>query len=245
MRAEPTSPRALDAAPQPTMPHTRAPRAIQMEAAAPGPGTRDDAPPPKAASSQPTVTAPTRSPDAFTVNAAPTPAPALTTPPSPSPAPQDFDTLVSRLADAREQATPHVVRTAFEHAEFGRVAMQVQHDGAGLSVTLASQDPEFAGAVQAAAATVATSSFGNGSPQPGDSQRQDPAPGQYQGSGNAGAPSGSPTGAGSGQGQPSRGDATGQQPRREGGTFSGRQDQPQGGAPRHPKAPRPSGDVYA
>jgi hypothetical protein len=126
-------------------------------------------------------------------------------------APLDFDTLVSRLADAREAASPHVVRTAFEHAEFGRVAMQVQHEDGGLNVTLSSRDPEFASAVQAAAASVAAG-FAGGSGSNGDQPRHDQPPAQQQ---NAASQNTAQAGTG-GQGQQARTDASGQQARRDG-----------------------------
>ncbi|MFT4057839.1 MAG: hypothetical protein QM681_25285, partial [Novosphingobium sp.] len=91
-------------------------------------------------------------------------------------APHDFDTLVSRLAEAREAAAPHVVRTAFEHAEFGRVAMQLGQDENGLSVTLSSRDADFAPSVQAAAAAVASSAAGGNA----DQQRHDAPTSQQQ-----------------------------------------------------------------
>lgn len=155
----------------------------------------------------------------------------------PADAPHDFDALVARLGEAREAAAPHLVRTAFEHAEFGRVAMQLRHEDGGLSVTLASHDPEFTGAVQAAAASMAGGSAGNS-----DQPRQDsPASPQGQSQNTAQANAG-----GQGQ-QQARTDASGQQARREGGSQpSGRQDQPQSGSQQRGREQRSGGsDVYA
>lgn len=152
-------------------------------------------------------------------------------------APHDFDALVNRLGEAREAAAPHLVRTAFEHAEFGRVAMQVRHEDGGLAVTLASHDPEFTGAVQAAAASMAGGSAGNP-----DQPRQDsptPQQGQSQNAAQSNAGGQNP--------QQARADASGQQPRREGGSHSsGRQDQPQSGSSQRGREQRSGGsDVYA
>lgn len=72
--------------------------------------------------------------------------------------PQDIGTLVDRLVEAREAAMPHVVRAAVSHGQFGSIAMQFQSDDTRLSVTMTSADPDFAPAVQAAAAQAAASS---------------------------------------------------------------------------------------
>ena len=71
--------------------------------------------------------------------------------------PQDFATLVSKLGEAREAASPHLVRTAITHGEFGPVSLQFRHEGGALSVTMANADPAFASAVQTGlAATLAS-----------------------------------------------------------------------------------------
>ena len=91
------------------------------------------------------------------------PAPALSAPsaqigtpaaPAPAqPAPQDFATLVDRLVEAREAAAPTTVRAAIRHADFGTVSIGFdQPDDGRLTVRLNSADPDFAPAVQAAAA---------------------------------------------------------------------------------------------
>lgn len=87
--------------------------------------------------------------------------------------PHDFDTLVGRLSEAREAASPKVVRTALQHAEFGKISLQFRHDDANLSVTMANADPAFTSAVHGAvAATLAGNAAGNGD-QP-QSDRQQP-----------------------------------------------------------------------
>ncbi|KMS54441.1 hypothetical protein V474_21370 [Novosphingobium barchaimii LL02] len=144
--------------------------------------------------------------------------------------PQDFATLVSRLAEAREAASPHVVRTALSHAEFGRVSMQIGHEDGGLSVTLASRDPEFNGAVQAAAAAAANSAAGNGDPaRPENPAQQQPNTGHPQTSANANTNGGQS-----------------QQARREGSAFGHLQDQQQHRAPPRSRGEqRPGSDIYA
>lgn len=91
--------------------------------------------------------------------------------PAASEQPHDFATLVDRLSEAREASSPQVVRTALQHAEFGRVSLQFRHDDANLSVTMANADPAFTSAVQSAvAASLAGSASGNGEQSRGDSQ---------------------------------------------------------------------------
>lgn len=164
-------------------------------------------------------------------------------PPARSETPQDFDTLVSRLAEARDAATPHVVRTAMAHGEFGRVSLQIDHSEGGLAVTLASRDPEFAGAVQVAAAAMASNAS-----TAGDQPRQDGAGGQQSQnqSQNQAHPGQQGTAGSAGQGQQPRADTSGQAPRRESGGFPRQQDQQQPGTPaRAPREPRSGSGVYA
>lgn len=73
--------------------------------------------------------------------------------PSAADAPRDFAQLVDRLVASREAATGTVqpVQVALAHAEFGRVSLSFRNEDSGLSVALASADPDFARAVQAAA----------------------------------------------------------------------------------------------
>ncbi|MGF7155183.1 hypothetical protein [Novosphingobium gossypii] len=162
-----------------------------------------------------------------------------------SESPQDFDTLVSRLAEAREAAAPHVVRTAFDHAEFGRVAMQLGQDEGGLSVTLSSRDADFVPAVQAAAVAVASGAAGAGTQ---DQPRQDNPSSQQQ------SQSAQAQNAQTQNGQQARADgsASQQQQRREGtnggagnNTGQRQQDQQQPGTPARPRDDRRPGGVYA
>ena len=82
------------------------------------------------------------------------PAPAAPATPALS-GPQDFQTLVDRLAEAREAASPRVVSAALSTAEFGRISLAFRHDERALSVGMSSNDPGFAPAVQAAVAATA------------------------------------------------------------------------------------------
>ncbi|QSR16585.1 hypothetical protein [Novosphingobium sp. KA1] len=76
--------------------------------------------------------------------------------------PQDFATLVSKLGEAREAASPHLVRTAITHGEFGPISLQFRHEGGALSVTMANADPAFASAVQTGLAATLAAGAGNG-----------------------------------------------------------------------------------
>lgn len=89
--------------------------------------------------------------------------------------PHDFAALVDSLVAAREAAQPQTVAVALSHAEFGQVHLRFNHDDAGLSVSMASADPDFARAVNLAA-PVAQSGMTSG-----DGGSQQPAnPGQAQ-----------------------------------------------------------------
>ena len=98
-------------------------------------------------------------------------------PSAPTQQPHDFAALIDRLVEAREAArassVPGTVHAAVAHADFGQISLQFQQDGGGLSVALASGDPEFTRAVQAAATAGQTSPGSDNSAQ----QRHE-APGQ-------------------------------------------------------------------
>ena len=88
--------------------------------------------------------------------------------------PHDFTALVDRLVAAREAMQPQSVTMAVRHAEFGAVQLRFQQDASGLSVAMASADPDFARAVSAAvppvqaASTSDTASFSQqGRSEPG------------------------------------------------------------------------------
>lgn len=85
--------------------------------------------------------------------------------------PQDFATLVSRLSEAREAASPQLVRTALNHAQFGQVSLQFRHDDGGLAVTMASSDPDFTGVVQNAAMVAAAAGAQAQADTPRDGQQ--------------------------------------------------------------------------
>jgi Meckel syndrome type 1 protein len=63
---------------------------------------------------------------------------------------QDFAALIDRLIDSRNAVSPAPVHTALTHTEFGEITFRFSHGDAGLSVSMASADPGFAPAVQAA-----------------------------------------------------------------------------------------------
>lgn len=67
--------------------------------------------------------------------------------------PADFSALVDRLVEAREAAGAQAVSATMRHDEFGRVSISFRHAEGSLNVGLASSDPGFAPAVQAAAAS--------------------------------------------------------------------------------------------
>ena len=72
--------------------------------------------------------------------------------------PQDFAQLIDRLVAARETAQPQMAAVALSHSDFGPVELRFSHDSQGLSVTMASNDPDFARAVQAAVPPAAPAS---------------------------------------------------------------------------------------
>jgi len=95
----------------------------------------------------------TSGPATFPTAAVPTPAPAPTYGSGPG---QDMSALVDRLVEARAAArsssAPIGVATAVRHAEFGRVSLNFEQQDGKLSVSMASADPGFAPAAQAALA---------------------------------------------------------------------------------------------
>jgi hypothetical protein len=88
----------------------------------------------------------------------------------------DFAALIDRLVEARQTAqsslAAQTVTAAINHAEFGQVSLQFRHDGEGLSVAMAANDPELARAVQIAAPGAATGAQTGGNPE-GAPPRQD------------------------------------------------------------------------
>jgi hypothetical protein len=92
----------------------------------------------------------------------------------------DFAALVDRLVEARDAAMPQSIRAAIHHAEFGQVALNFNADDARLTVSMTSADPEFAPAVQAAAAMQANTQANSQSDNGSGSQRQDSQQNQQQ-----------------------------------------------------------------
>jgi len=92
----------------------------------------------------------------------------------------DFATLVDRLVEARDAAMPQAVKAAIHHADFGKVSLDFLTDDNRLTVSMASADPGFAPAVQAAAAMQANTSTDSGTNSQRQDQRQDGASQQQQ-----------------------------------------------------------------
>ncbi len=105
---------------------------------------------------------------------------------APAEMPRDFAALVGRLSQAREEASPHLVRTALHHGQFGPVSLEFRHEERGLAVTMAAAAPGFGGSVQTAvAATLANASENGDSPREGGHQasaHQQTPPGNFGGS---------------------------------------------------------------
>jgi hypothetical protein len=115
-----------------------------------------------------------------------------------TPALHDFGAIVDRLMEARDAAGPRDVNVAVNHADFGPVSLHFRHDEAGLSVSVASADPEFARAINAAVpAASAAASADNGS---GGGQNGGQNGGQQQAAGQTATQTG--TGNPQGQNQP-------------------------------------------
>lgn len=98
----------------------------------------------------------------------------------------DFAALVDRLAEARDAAGVEPVRLALRHAEFGQVALQIRPDDSGLSVTMASPDPDFARAVSVAVPAASGAQGGESLPQ------SDNGPSRSSGGASSGSDPGSP-----------------------------------------------------
>lgn len=97
--------------------------------------------------------------------------------PSQAETPVDFTQLVDRLVAAREAAGPAEVKVSLEHGRFGKVTLAFAPDDTGLNVTMASANPEFMRAVEAASpAPAPVSSTPEATNNAGQQSRQgDPA----------------------------------------------------------------------
>jgi Meckel syndrome type 1 protein len=105
---------------------------------------------------------------------APSTAPAPYAPATPGPIGHSFAAVVDRLMAAREAAgaegPARPVAISLHHGEFGEVSVRFEQRADGLSVALASADPDFARAVQAAtpasgSGDAGMSGNGQGNPQ--------------------------------------------------------------------------------
>lgn len=84
---------------------------------------------------------------------------ATTTAPASVPAPtrHDFTAMIDRLIEARDMAGAQPIAMTLRHEDFGTVSLNFRTVEDGLTVTMASPDPEFVRAVGAAAASGAMS----------------------------------------------------------------------------------------
>jgi hypothetical protein len=95
-------------------------------------------------------------------------APASPSAPAPTPARHDFAAMIDRLFEAREMAGAPSVAMTLRHDDFGAVSLNFRNSDDGLAVTMASADPEFARAVNAAGAAAGTSNQSDLSRQGGE-----------------------------------------------------------------------------
>lgn len=117
-------------------------------------------------------------------------APAATAPsPAPAgPAAHDFEAVVDRLADAREQARPGLASMQIRHSEFGNVSVQFELAGRALKVALSSNDAAFAPTMQAALAERPIAAIS-------ETARADNQPARHEAGGHQGASSQGSSGA--------------------------------------------------
>lgn len=86
--------------------------------------------------------------------------------------PQDFETLVGRLTEAREAASPNLVRAAINHSEFGQISLAFRADESRMAVTMSGSDPALAPAVLAAAASAAQTAGNDSAAREQNAQNQ-------------------------------------------------------------------------
>lgn len=126
---------------------------------------------------------------------------------------RDMGALVDRLVETRAAmrsgAPAQWVQTSIQHAEFGRVALQIRQDGDNLAVAMTSDDPGFAPSAQAALQAShgllqpAPSAQGNNPDASTDSQRGGQQADTYRDTSGQPAPNGQPGTQTGGQGQQS------------------------------------------
>lgn len=102
----------------------------------------------------------------------PDPSTAATPATAPPSARFDFAAVIDRLIEARDLAVAQPSAMTIKHDDFGAVSLRFRQGDDGLSVTMASPDPDFARAVNAAVAPGAAANQGG-----------DPAPSRQQGGG--------------------------------------------------------------
>ena len=99
--------------------------------------------------------------------------------PASAPARHDFAAMIDRLFEARDMAGAQPVAMTLRHDDFGAVSLNFRSSDNGLTVTMASADPDFARAVNAAGAPASASSQSDLSRQQGG----EPAPSRQHGTG--------------------------------------------------------------
>lgn len=118
-------------------------------------------------------------PDGGPLSAPQTAAPAPSAPPAF--ARHDFAAMIDRLIEARDSAGAQPVAMTVPHDDFGPVSLHFRTADDGLTVTMASPDPDFARAVSAAVAPAGASNQGDLNRQGGE-----PASSRQHGGGSAG-----------------------------------------------------------
>ena len=98
---------------------------------------------------------------------------------APAPARHDFAAMIDRLFEARDMAGAQPVAMTLRHDDFGAVSLNFRSSDNGLTVTMASADPDFARAVNVAGAPASASSQSDLSRQQGG----EPAPSRQHGTG--------------------------------------------------------------
>lgn len=115
-------------------------------------------------------------------------------PPSPPPQvrPHEFAALIDRLATAREGVATHTVSLTVAHQDFGPVRLHFRPDELGLSVSMASADPDFARIAASAPPPVLPVQASEPASTTSNQRGESAAQGSAQGQGSAQSRGGSP-----------------------------------------------------
>lgn len=87
---------------------------------------------------------------------------------APGPARHDFAAMIDRLFEAREMAGAQPVAMTLRHDDFGAISLNFRSSDDGLTVTMASADPDFARAINVAGASAGASNQSDFSRQGGE-----------------------------------------------------------------------------